>query len=55
MLKRLKGERLPTAGSIFLEDPTTPSDFGSSDRKRIYFESEMVAYYRDKRRPSAQH
>jgi hypothetical protein len=43
-----KGDRLPTAGSIFLEDPTTPSDFDSSDRKWIYFESEMTSYYKEK-------
>jgi hypothetical protein len=52
MLIAKKVETLPTTCSVFLNDPTTaPSNFDSSDRKRIYFESKMAAHFRDKRRP----
>jgi hypothetical protein len=44
-----KGETLPTAYSVFLDDPTTSSYFVSFDRKRIYFESKMAAYYTNKK------
>jgi hypothetical protein len=37
-LKKEKRYPVPPACSVFLDDPTTLSDFGSSDRKRIYFE-----------------
>jgi hypothetical protein len=52
VLQRKKFKKGTTC-RVFLNDPTTPSVFGSSNRKRIYFESKMAAYYRDKRRPSA--
>jgi hypothetical protein len=46
--KRKKKDR-KSEERVSLTDPLTPSVFGYSDRKRIYFENTMAAYYRSKR------
>jgi hypothetical protein len=50
--KKEQSERRKTE-SERREFPSIPTVFGSSDRKKIYFENKMAAYYRGKRGPSA--